>query len=97
MLALPALLLFLSVGRAEDKCTSIAVGKKATIDGSTMVTHTMDCAECDWRINKVPSQDWPSGSMRPIYKIEGAYPRQVRDDRGETWSGKHAFNIEFYR
>ncbi len=32
----------------NDRCTTIAVGKKATIDGSTMCTDTMDCAECDW-------------------------------------------------
>ena len=24
--------------------------------------------------------------MRPIYKISGSYPRQVREDRGVTWS-----------
>ena len=70
----------------EDKCTALAVGKKATIDGSTMVTHTMDCKDCDWRVNKVAAKDWPEGSMRPIYLITGSYPRQVRNDRGQTWS-----------
>ena len=34
----------------------------------------------------MPAQDWPEGSMRPIYLITGAYPRQVREDRGITWS-----------
>lgn len=69
-----------------DKCTSIAVGKKATKDGSTMCTYNADCAECDWRINKVPAQSWPLNSLRPIYLLSGAYPRQVRNDRGVTWS-----------
>jgi dipeptidase len=51
-----------------------------------MTTHTSDCGDCDWRINKVPAMDWPAGSMRPIYLTYGPYPRQVREDRGETWS-----------
>jgi hypothetical protein len=36
----------------SDRCTAIAVGRKASKDGSTMTTHTADCAECDWRIAK---------------------------------------------
>jgi Peptidase family C69 len=70
----------------NDRCTAIAVGKAATADGSTMTTYNADCAECDWRVNKVEAQDWPEGSMRPIYLLSGAYPRQVRSDRGYTWS-----------
>jgi dipeptidase len=69
-----------------DKCTAILVGRKATAFGGTMTTHSSDCADCDWRINLVPRKDWPIGSMRPIYLITGTYPRQVREDRGETWS-----------
>ena len=51
-----------------------------------MTTHTADCFECDWRVNIVPAKDYPEGSMRPIYLLTGAYPRQVRNDRGVTWS-----------
>ena len=70
----------------EDKCTAIVVSRGGTIDGSTMTTHTADCFECDWRVNKVPARDYPAGAMRPIYLLTGAYPRQVRNDRGYTWS-----------
>lgn len=80
-----------------DKCTAIVVGRLATKDGSTMTTHTADCAECDWRINKVPSQTYHSGALRPIYLITGAYPRQVRDDRGKTWSPDNLENIPVLR
>ena len=73
----------------SDACTSIAVGRKATVDGSTFATHTADCAECDWRINKVTAADWPAGSQRPIYALTGTYPKQVREDRGFTWSVKN--------
>jgi dipeptidase len=34
----------------------------------------------------VEAQDWPAGAMRPIYLLSGAYPKQVRTDRGATWS-----------
>lgn len=37
---------------AKDKCTTIAVGPKAGIEGP-MNTHTADCADCDFRISKV--------------------------------------------
>ena len=55
----------------NDRCTAIAVGRAATADGSTMTTYNADCAECDWRVNKVEAQDWPEGSMRPIYLLTG--------------------------
>jgi dipeptidase len=70
----------------EDRCTAIAVGPKATADGGTMTTHTADCAECDWRVNKVEAGDHGLGASRPIYLIGGSYPRAVRSDRGFTWS-----------
>ena len=41
-------------------------------DGSTLLTYNADCAECDWRINKVNAQEWPVGSKRPIYLLSGA-------------------------
>ena len=37
-----------------------------------MTTHTADCAECDFRVAKVPAQDWPDGATRPIYLFSSA-------------------------
>jgi dipeptidase len=51
----------------HDKCTSIGLGNKATVDGSTITTHNNDCQDCDIRITHVPARDWPIGSKRPIY------------------------------
>jgi dipeptidase len=79
--------------RTPDRCTSIAVGKGATVDGSVMNTHTADCEDCDWRVNKVPARDWPDGSQRPIYILTGSYPIHVRTDRGFTWSPQNLENI----
>ena len=44
----------------------------ATVDGSVMTTHTADCAECDFRMAKVPARDWPEGSKRPVYLFSSA-------------------------
>eukprot|EP01038_Epipyxis_sp_PR26KG_P009867 gene9867-13274_t len=61
----------------RDRCTAIAVGPKAMIDGSTVTTHNNDCQECDIRITHVPAADWSIGSKRPVYDIRNAYPRYV--------------------
>mmetsp|Transcript_17010 Transcript_17010/g.22477 ORF Transcript_17010/g.22477 Transcript_17010/m.22477 type:complete len:358 (+) Transcript_17010:400-1473(+) len=50
-----------------------------------MVTHTADCADCDFRINKVPSRDWPHESFRNIYISRESYPHLVTNERGRTW------------
>ena len=69
----------------KDRCTTIAVGSGATTDGSTMNSYNADCADCDWRVNKVPAKDWAPGSLRPVYLTYSPYPARVRNDRGETW------------
>ncbi len=48
-------------------CTAMMVGKKATVDGSTIVSHTVD-GWYDHRIQIIPGQKWEKGSMAPVYK-----------------------------
>jgi hypothetical protein len=76
--------------QTTDRCTSILVSKSAGVEGP-MTTHTADCAECDFRIAKVPAADWPEGSMRTLYQYRGGYPATVVTDRGKTW---HPDNLE---
>ena len=72
---------------STDRCTTIIVGRDATVDGSTMTTHTNDCGECDFRLAKVNPRTHPKGSKRPVYTFYSAYPKVVRqDDRSATWS-----------
>lgn len=78
---------------SSDRCTAMAIGGKASIDGSVYNLYNADCAECDWRINKVPAADYPVGSLRPIYLITGSYPRAVRSDHGATWTEDNLENI----
>lgn len=52
-----------------ENCTVIMVGKSASMDGSTMTTHTADCGICDWTWRYVPATDHKPGEMRKIYHI----------------------------
>ncbi|MDD8030556.1 MAG: C69 family dipeptidase [Acidobacteriota bacterium] len=53
----------------HENCTVIMVGKKASVDGSTMTTHTADCGMCDWTWRYVPAADHRPGETRKIYRI----------------------------
>jgi len=48
-----------------SSCTIIAVGKKASIDGSVLVSHTDCCEEC--RVHVVPSMRFKKGALAPVY------------------------------
>jgi dipeptidase len=56
----------LGMGAYAD-CTSIPVGKDASVDGSVMTTHTCD-GWYDARLVVVPGQTFEPGVMTPIYK-----------------------------
>ena len=58
-----------SWGLLEGGCTSIMVGRDASADGSTMTTHSCDCAVCDFTWRHVPAQDHPRGATRKIRAI----------------------------
>lgn len=51
-------------------CTSIVVGKNASVDGSVMTTHTCD-GRYEFRITVVPGKTHEPGSMRPVMKGGG--------------------------
>lgn len=46
-------------------CTVIVAGKKATVDGSVLNSHT-DCG-ADCRIRVVPGKKYPKGALAPVY------------------------------
>ncbi|MBE0712349.1 MAG: C69 family dipeptidase [Candidatus Aminicenantes bacterium] len=49
-----------------ESCTSIQVGRLATVDGSVITCHTCDGGYRQW-LNIVPHQKWPEKSMNKIY------------------------------
>ncbi len=59
------LVLFSTFSIPASACTIIAVGKKASADGSVIISHT-DCG-ADCRIRVVPSQNFKKGSLASIY------------------------------
>ena len=59
------LLILLVLQHSLSACTIIAAGKKATADGSVLISHT-DCGP-DSRIFVVPAQNHKPGSMAPVY------------------------------
>lgn len=67
-------------------CTTMIVTKGATMDGSTMVTHSDDNELSDQRLIYVPAQDHAPGQMRGV--IDGSsdpYPRLVSQERGPNY------------
>ena len=69
-----------------DACTVFAVGKKASVDGSTMVSHSNDGEfDTDPRLVKIPAADYSQqpNAKRPVYYSPENYPRYVGTARGE--------------
>jgi len=66
-----------------DACTVFAVGKKATKDGSVLVSHSDDgVPHNDARLIHVPAQDHPEGSKRPIFYTPESFPRYLGSAMG---------------
>jgi dipeptidase len=60
-------IVFLSSLIVGIACTSVPVGKDASVDGSVMTTHTCD-GWYDARLRVIPGQTFEPGAMTPIYK-----------------------------
>ncbi len=66
----------------DDHCTSIAVGRLASADGSVIGTHDGCCRNS--RLHVVPARDWPAGSMAPVYfGLQDVPPGSTYEHRGE--------------
>ncbi|MBE0646227.1 MAG: C69 family dipeptidase [Bacteroidales bacterium] len=77
------ILLLLVAGSFQPafSCTIIVVGKKATTDGSVIVSHSDAGPDC--RIRVMPRMKFPKGSMTPVYwGIQD--PQQPLDSYGDT-------------
>lgn len=59
------LVILLLVFYQGEACTVLVAGKKATVDGSVLNSHTDAGADC--RIRVVPGQSFEKGAMTPVY------------------------------
>ena len=76
MILLLIMVLTIKISLHSD-CTAIIVGKKATVDGSVIVSHT-DCCP-DSRIHIVPAHIFKKGEMAPVYWGIQDVTRPLRD------------------
>lgn len=67
MIGLLSVVFFFCSLIVSAQCTSVVVGKDASVDGSVMTTHTCD-GWYDARLVVVLGQTFESGAMTPIYK-----------------------------
>jgi len=51
-----------------DGCTSITVGKKASVDGSVQTSHTDDSHKTKSEMNITPAKKHPKGSFMPVFR-----------------------------
>jgi len=71
--------LFLSIGVEMFACTNFLVGKKASTDGSTMITYSADSYYLYGALYYYPRADHPKGSMLKIYEWDtGEYKGVIR-------------------
>ena len=65
----------------DDHCTSIAIGRLASADGSVIASHDGCCTNS--RLHVVPARDWPEGSMAPVYYgLQNVPVSSTYEDRG---------------
>lgn len=78
---------FADTGSEADACTTITVGRTASVDGSVMTSHTCDSRTTRTWIDIVPGKKHKSGSQRTIYskteRTVSAYDLSAREPKGE--------------
>jgi dipeptidase len=78
-----------------DSCTSIQVGRLATVDGSVITCHTCDGRYRQW-VNIVPHQKWPDKSTNKVYSGK-MHTETSTDLRGIVQTGEIPQVPETYR
>lgn len=70
---LPLLFAFALIQTGQS-CTNFIVGRKASVDGSVMVTYAADSHNLYGELYHWPATDWPEGSMLEIYEWDTGKP-----------------------
>ncbi|PIE55030.1 MAG: peptidase C69 [Dethiosulfovibrio peptidovorans] len=90
LISLVVTLCFVAVfAMAASACTIVAVGKKATVNGTSIITHNDDSTSANFKLWIIPEKDWPAGSVRELIMNDHGYkPGEVM---GETSQVKHTY------
>jgi len=84
-------------GGVPEGCTSITVGKLASIDGSVITSHTDDSHRTRSWADIQPAKDHVTGAMTPMYKRTAdntkAMPAYKHDKIGEIPQIKHTYKF----
>jgi dipeptidase len=105
LLAIVLTLFSFSILNAQDKsdwkggvpegCTSITVGKSASVDGSVITSHTDDSHRTRSWMDIQPAKDHSAGAMVPMYKRTAdntkAMPAYKHDKIGEIPQVEHTY------
>ncbi|MDE7160757.1 MAG: C69 family dipeptidase [Muribaculaceae bacterium] len=83
----PALAAMLLAPAAADACTNLIAGKKATTDGSVMVTYAADSHNLYGMLTHTPAADHPKGAVRKIVEWDTGKPL------GEIPQVAHTYNV----
>jgi dipeptidase len=75
--------------RSVSGCTTIVVGRAATVDGDPLLTHNLDCTDCDIRLAVVPARSHPPSASCPVVGCKFSYPRHVGGERGPAYAASH--------
>ena len=58
-------------------CTTISVGKNASVNGTTIISYNCDCATCPFGVNIVSAKDWEEGDTITVRSWEGEEPGKI--------------------
>lgn len=84
-----ALCLVSILALSASACTIVAVGKKATVNGTSMVTHNDDSTTANFKLWIIEEKDWPEGSVRKLVMNDHGY--EPGDVMGEMPQVKHTY------
>lgn len=68
-----ALCVVVVLASASLACTIVAVGNKATVNGSALITHNDDSTSANFKLWIIKAKDWPEGSKRKLIMNDHGY------------------------
>lgn len=81
-----AVLAAMCIGMEAMACTGLLVGKKASVDGSVMISYAADSHALYGELYRWPAATWPKGSMLEVKEWDSGKPLGKIPQVGQTYS-----------